>query len=76
MKIQVTRTDINNGQRGSCKYCPVALAVCRTFGTNDVTIGASTIRVGHTKYAAPEAVRLFITLFDNGKYPPPFEFEV
>ena len=31
MKIQVTKEDIKKGEQGSCEWCPVALAIQRTY---------------------------------------------
>lgn len=50
-------------------YCPVATAIKQYFGTYDVDVNGSDIRVKGTKLAPPYAVARFIRGFDSGEYP-------
>ena len=91
MKIQVTAQDIAQGCRGKCELCPVALAVRRAVGHDNVYVDINTyeakttatlsVAVGSTgewKYRLPDKVKDFINDFDMGYYllVKPFEFDL
>lgn len=77
--IQVTNAHIQNGIKGNCKHCPVALAVM------EITHGE--VLVGNDKLAAkindnnhwaytPDNVNDFVYDFDAGMPVQPFTFEI
>ena len=86
MKIQVTREDIQRGQKGQPSSCPVALAVARAFPGGNPGVGLSTVSVGfgmsREMYDLPRKAKLFISLFDGGSkimgwiFVRPFTFEI
>ena len=71
MKIQVTKEDIEKGEKGSCEWCPVALAIQRTYGKDKIVI----VDHSHAEiwdkgtweehYQLPQIARDFIHNFDN-----------
>lgn len=81
MKIDVTQEDIDNGKRGHCSRCPVALALSRIPGAEYLTVGpvdfGITLRGVRRDYALPEEAIVFIRTFDDGEITPnPFSFEI
>ena len=83
MKIKVTLKDIEEGYRGSCYDCPIALAFKREVKTTSHTglsIGAE--RILHREvhewdtYTLPKKAQTFIKRFDDGKPVKPFTFEI
>lgn len=77
-KINVTKSDIKNGKAGSCKKCPVALAVRRAFKSRKqmVRVFGSDIRVGNRAYIAPDNVDEFVIAFDDRRTVAPFSFKL
>ena len=75
MKIQVTKEDIKKGEKGSCEWCPVALAIQRTYDLkNDgdekmITVDADCVEIWQDsvekQYQLPQIARDFIHDFDN-----------
>ena len=77
MKIQVTKEDIEKGERGSCEWCPVALAIQRTYNLkNDgdekmISVDADCVEIWtqqdivEKQYQLPQIARDFIHDFDN-----------
>ena len=75
MKIQVTKEDIEKGERGSCEWCPVALAIQRTYDLKNgkdkmVIVEGSYAEIwdknnGEQQYQLPQIARDFIHDFDN-----------
>jgi hypothetical protein len=91
MKIQVTNEDIKKGEQGSCEWCPVALAIQRTYDLKNgkdkmVTVDDNTVGVWEDKdfqkYQLPRIARDFIHTFDNWTflndrtYFKPFSFKI
>ena len=91
MKIQVTNEDIKKGEQGSCEWCPVALAIQRTYDLKNgkdkmVTVDDNTVGVWEDKdfqqYQLPQIARAFIHTFDNWTflndraYFKPFSFKI
>lgn len=64
MKITVTESDIRSGIPSSHK-CPVALAVRRAAGTDDVAVFTTGCRVGDRHVALPRETRAWIRQFDD-----------
>jgi len=58
-----------------CEYCPVAIALARTFGQK---VYAETYRltIGDRKYRTPEIVSDWMYEFDKGLTNKPFSFEL
>ena len=80
MKIQVTRSHINRGERGQNKCCPVALALLETKRFPYVSVNGIRIHTspGSSKmgYELNEKIQKFIEKFDMGFYVYPFEFDL
>lgn len=85
--IKVLQGDINDGEKGSCSQCPVALAVARTFGYRFmVKVDWLKIKLTDTRddklvqrIQSPRSVSKFVNDFDNrDNHNPvePFEFEL
>ena len=78
MKIQVTNDDLGKGARGSCEWCPVALAIQRTYDLKNgkdkmVIVEGSYAEIwdknnGEQQYQLPQIARDFIHSFDNYNY--------
>ena len=75
MKIQVTNDDLGKGERGSCEWCPVALAIQRTYALKNgkdkmVTVDGDRVGIwdknnGEQHYQLPQITRDFVNSFDN-----------
>ena len=79
MKIQVTNDDLGKGARGSCEWCPVALAIQRTYNLRNgkeetkeekmVTVDEDGVGIWQDSveqhYQLPQIARDFIHSFDN-----------
>ena len=83
MKIKVTQKDIEEGYRGSCHDCPVALAFKREVKTAfEIGLSVGAERILHREvhewdtYTLPKRAQTFIKRFDNGKPVEPFTFEI
>ena len=92
MKIQVTKEDIEKGEKGSCEWCPVALAIQRTYDLKNgkdkmVTVDGDGVGIwdknnGEQHYQLPQIARDFIHTFDNWTflndraYFKPFSFKI
>jgi hypothetical protein len=83
MKIKVTLKDIEEGFRGSCYDCPVALAFKREVKpTTQIGLNVGTERILHREvhewdtYTLPKKAQTFIKRFDGGKPVKPFTFEI
>lgn len=77
--IKVTQKHINEGLAGSCRFCPIAIAVKEIFPEHDVRVGTRHIRFADTGQIAdlPEEVGRAIRLHDQrAKEMSPMEFEV
>ena len=74
--IDVTADDIQRGQRGNCRTCPVARAVAkRVFGR--IGVGIALITVGRVvEVSTPDVVVEFIRKFDWKGKADPFSFEI
>lgn len=77
MTIRVTEANIKEGHRGSCRQCPVALAMLRA-GLLFAYVGPYMTWWDGTKHqvAIPEAVREFIFRFDGDMPVWPFSFQL
>jgi hypothetical protein len=75
MKIKVEQRHINLGYRDDPCQCAIALAVKEALET-DFAMVLSTILVRGQEFEIPEAVKAFITAFDNGNPVTPFEFDL
>ena len=85
MKIQVTKEDIEKGEKGSCEWCPVALAIQRTYGKDKlVTVDVDSMGIWldnrEQHYQLPQIARDFIDDFDNDRKVAegfrPFSFKI
>ena len=92
MKIQVTKEDIKKGEQRSCEWCPVALAIQRTYDLKNgkdkmVVVDGDCVGIwdknnGEQQYQLPQITRDFIHTFDNWiflndkAYFKPFSFKI
>jgi hypothetical protein len=83
MKIKVTLKDIEEGYRGSCYDCPIALAFKREVKpTSPIGLDVGAERILHREactwnaYTLPKKAQTFIKRFDGGKPVKPFTFEI
>jgi len=69
MKIQVTKEDIKKGEQRSCEWCPVALAIQRTYDLKNgkdkmVTVDDNSVGIWQDsveqQYQLPQIARDFI----------------
>jgi len=78
-RVRVTAKDIREGVPGDAERCPVACAL-RRAGFDDAAVGATqyvTRRWGFQfYYITPEAVRVFLTRFDNQQPVTPLSFSM
>ncbi len=74
--VAVTEKDIEQGMRGSCSSCPVALAATRAVGERMTITGysAETEAEPFYRYRLPAGVSSFIYNFDNRYGVEPLEF--
>jgi hypothetical protein len=68
--VQVTKKDILKGIQQDCHECPVALAVARTFKSENVSVGGDSIEVETENgefffHKVPKKVQKFIEKFDD-----------
>ena len=79
MKVKVEQRHIDHGVVGSCKECPVALALTEATSTI-VIVGQSTWRfcydMPQDSRRLPDKVIVFISDFDDDQEVEPIEFEV
>ena len=81
--VQVTSEDIAHGLSGNCDRCPVALAIRRLLlpgifvraGTWFFALHRGSDVSQYNQMLPGQAVD-FITAFDSGKTPEPFEFQI
>ena len=83
MKVKVTAEDLIAGRidfrAERAQTCPVALALNRALGRNDLCVGASRVWTFESPICEadlPPDVREKIALLDSGVNVEPFEFEV
>lgn len=80
MRIDVTQEDIDQGTRGQCKLCPVALAISRASGfTAFVRFGVTLFddyRLEVERSGLPQAAVDFICKFDSELPVQPFSFDL
>ncbi len=72
--VQVTQKDIDRGEGHSLIYNPVALAIARVQGGGVASVYSSNILSTLGGFETPDIVCHFITAFNQGIYPPPFQF--
>ena len=78
MKIRVTQEHIDNGEKGACNCCPIALALIDA-GWKRPHVGMNTMhdKDDESKYfATPPQVFRFMACFDIDRLVHPFEFEL
>jgi hypothetical protein len=77
MKIIVNKTNIQKGVQNTCTHCPIAFAIKRTLGIEDVEVNCDDVHIGKKVFELPYKAQQFITSFDNDKSSvEPFEFEL
>ena len=73
-KINVTKRDIQLGEKDNALDCPVALAVKRHLPSRCLQVGSETVTFDCGSIFLPESAREFIHRFDTGKRVKPFSF--
>ena len=76
MRIYVTEDDVKQGAIAAAKYCPVALAVKRQLGIDELVVDGLFIRMPDKKYILPYDVRMKILEYDQNGQMSPFDFEL
>lgn len=82
MQIRVTEKHIKEGIKGSCKSCPIAVAVLETVGdAKAVNVGGSVAFIYDEDWVRqtsplPLEAETFISEFDQGFKVKPFTFEL
>lgn len=73
MRVYFTRKDIDNGVRGSCGQCPIALAISRKR-KRAVRVQEGCVYIGPNfkMWHNGQGVYQFIRMFDTGKPVKPF----
>lgn len=82
--IEVTREDIDQGVRTNCKKCPVALAISRAIGYDDVEVSTGSFYanfggnwgLARIMQPLPKFVIALIRWFDTGHKIAPFSFAI
>ena len=75
-EVEVTQEDIDQGVRKDNCNCPVALAVKRATGREDVSVARNTIALGRDVIFRVKKICDFVFDFDEGKPVEPFTFTV
>jgi hypothetical protein len=70
LKVTVTQEDIDEGERGECSRCPIALAIKRVFSNTFVSVNGADARVEEVDgrrrwYSLSKSAREFIASFDS-----------
>lgn len=74
MRISVTQSDINKGDKRNAHSCAVARAVRRATKAKEVSITYGVISVGRKEFAMSSQVSNFISDFDAYLNVKPFSF--
>lgn len=74
MKIKITQEHITNGTSLCPKRCPIALALIAA-GFCNVHVCTNRVGLDETMVSLPDEATRFISHFDRGFNPQPFEFE-
>lgn len=77
MLIRVEQRHIDNGVRGNCRECMVALALRDLLPRVwYVSVDCDLITIGGRSYDMPEGVHSRVAAFDEGRPVAPFSFEL
>jgi hypothetical protein len=84
IRVEVTAEDINRGEPGSCKHCPIALAMDRALAAIGIDVRSWVIlpyvRLGpksaNTYAVLPPAALVFAKHFDGEWDVEPFSFDL
>lgn len=76
MKLEITESHIEDGDRGDCSNCPIALALRELCGTDDVYVDGVFISAGDRTWKTPDAAAHFIEDFDSGLPVGPITLEL
>ena len=78
VEVEVTKRDIDRGERGKCDLCPVALAVRRRWRKRTLTVSSYDIKkyFGMGIASLPPGVCKKISTFDHTGIMKPFKFKV
>ena len=81
--VAVLPADIACGKRGDADGCPIALALKRTLGIDEIEVDGHRLRLGEfSEYDGivekdkRDTVDAFIACFDDGIDPEPFDFDL
>lgn len=76
MLFQLMQKHIDQGIRGRCRNCPVALAVKEVFPVQQVEVYTRDVSIDSYIYRLPSVVHYAIRTFDLEGTMLPFEFEL
>jgi hypothetical protein len=76
--VSITDSDIDNGTRGDCWKCPVALALWRATGEKYIVWSGNAYPLGRRdrNVILPNSVQSWIGRFDRSEFPKPMEFQL
>lgn len=77
IEVDVKGHHIENGKRGKCAECPIALAIREAYPDLMVSVGIGDCHVGHFRYDLPVEATVFIRRFDFNSAPvSPIKFRL
>jgi len=69
IEVEITKSDVENGLKGSPTHCPVALALRREFPNKEISVSISALYLGNTEYWGGFRLTKQIQNFDrDGKF--------
>ena len=76
MKIDVSFVDMWHGKRQETQGCMVAMAIKRTTGLSEVSVGCSQVRIGTVDVELDKRTIAKIRAFDRRGFVIPFSFDL
>ena len=76
MKIDVSFVDMCYGERQKAQDCMVAMAIKRTTGLSEVSVGCSQVRIGTVDIELDKRTVAKIRAFDRRGFVIPFSFDL
>ena len=67
MIVEITQEDIDQGIKGECSKCPLALALKRVFPIDEVGVYYFTFSVGRKHHNLSDEAMMFVRNFDESK---------
>ena len=76
MKIDVSFVDMCYGERQKAQDCMVAMAIKRTTGLSEVSVGCTQVRIGTVDVELDKRTVAKIRAFDRRGFVIPFSFDL